>query len=38
MLRMISAESLAAELRSSGVSDVLADGTTRAAYSSDASL
>ncbi|QZS56593.1 FAD-binding and (Fe-S)-binding domain-containing protein [Rhodococcus opacus] len=38
MLRMISAESLAAELRSSGVSDVLSDGTTRAAYSSDASL
>ncbi|ELB94778.1 oxidoreductase, partial [Rhodococcus wratislaviensis IFP 2016] len=35
---MISAESLAAELRSSGVSDVLSDGTTRAAYSSDASL
>ncbi|MFC9550089.1 FAD-binding and (Fe-S)-binding domain-containing protein [Rhodococcus sp. NPDC056960] len=38
MLRMISAESLAAELRSSGVSDVRSDGTTRAAYSSDASL
>ncbi|MCF8786236.1 FAD-binding and (Fe-S)-binding domain-containing protein [Rhodococcus ruber] len=38
MLQMISAESLAAELRRSGVSDVLSDGTARAAYSSDASL
>ncbi|MGC0365768.1 FAD/FMN-containing dehydrogenase/Fe-S oxidoreductase [Rhodococcus sp. 27YEA15] len=35
---MISAGSMAALLRGSGVSDVLFDGTTRAAYSSDASL
>lgn len=35
---MDSAESFAAELRRHGVSDVLSDGTTRAAYSSDASL
>ncbi|WP_433678701.1 FAD-binding and (Fe-S)-binding domain-containing protein [Nocardia sp. CA-119907] len=35
---MIAVESLARELRRSGVSDVLADDTTRAAYSSDASL
>jgi FAD/FMN-containing dehydrogenase len=35
---MIPAESLAAELRRSGVRDVLCDDTTRAAYSSDASL
>ncbi|SFB45912.1 FAD/FMN-containing dehydrogenase [Amycolatopsis marina] len=33
-----SAESFAAELRRHGVRDVLSDGTTRAAYSSDASL
>jgi FAD/FMN-containing dehydrogenase/Fe-S oxidoreductase len=38
MLRVIPAESLAAELRRSGIGDVLSDGTTRAAYSSDASL
>ncbi|MGV9633067.1 FAD-binding and (Fe-S)-binding domain-containing protein [Nocardia rhamnosiphila] len=38
MLRMISADALASELRRSGVSDVHADDATRAAYSSDASL
>ncbi|WP_431972413.1 FAD-binding and (Fe-S)-binding domain-containing protein [Nocardia sp. bgisy134] len=38
MLRVISADALSAELRRSGVGDVLADDTTRAAYSSDASL
>ncbi|MEV0032818.1 FAD-linked oxidase C-terminal domain-containing protein [Nocardia sp. NPDC050793] len=38
MLRMIAVESLAVKLRRSGVMDVLADDTTRAAYSSDASL
>ncbi|HEY5853684.1 MAG TPA: FAD-linked oxidase C-terminal domain-containing protein [Aldersonia sp.] len=38
MPRMISADSLAAELRRAGLVDVLCDGTTRAAYSSDASL
>ena len=37
MLR-VDAESLAGLLRGAGVRDVLADGTTRAAYSSDASL
>ncbi|WP_024803096.1 FAD-binding and (Fe-S)-binding domain-containing protein [Nocardia sp. BMG51109] len=35
---MISPAGLAAELHRAGVSDVLADDTTRAAYSSDASL
>lgn len=35
---MISVDSLAAELRRSGLHDVLVDDTTRAAYSSDASL
>ena len=38
MLRMISADSLAAALRRAGLADVRSDGTTRAAYSSDASL
>jgi FAD/FMN-containing dehydrogenase len=35
---MMPADSVAAELRRCGVRDVLSDGTTRAAYSSDASL
>jgi FAD/FMN-containing dehydrogenase/Fe-S oxidoreductase len=35
---VISADALAGELRRAGLCDVLCDGTTRAAYSSDASL
>ncbi|MQY29348.1 FAD-binding and (Fe-S)-binding domain-containing protein [Nocardia aurantia] len=38
MLRMIATASLADRLRRSGAGEVLTDGTTRAAYSSDASL
>jgi FAD/FMN-containing dehydrogenase/Fe-S oxidoreductase len=38
MLQMMSADALATELRLAGVGDVRSDGTTRAAYSSDASL
>ncbi|MCX4095451.1 FAD-binding and (Fe-S)-binding domain-containing protein [Nocardia sp. alder85J] len=38
MLRMIDVAALADRLRRAGVGEVLADGTTRAAYSSDASL
>lgn len=38
MLRVIAAEELAGRLHKAGVTDVRMDGTTRAAYSSDASL
>ncbi|OBH08857.1 FAD-binding and (Fe-S)-binding domain-containing protein [Mycobacterium sp. E1747] len=38
MLGMIAANAMAAALRRSGVTDVMSDTTTRAAYSSDASL
>ncbi|PVX59597.1 FAD-binding and (Fe-S)-binding domain-containing protein [Rhodococcus globerulus] len=38
MLRMIPVDAFAAELRRSGLRDVLVDDTSRAAYSSDASL
>ena len=38
MLRVMDAESLAELLAAAGVRDVRADGTTRAIYSTDASL
>ena len=38
MLRVIDAETLAGRLTAAGVDDVRTDGTTRAIYSSDASL
>jgi len=38
MLRVLTPDQLAAALRAAGISEVLGDATTRAAYSSDASL